>query len=65
MDEILSVKGQLVSDQVFVSDKNMIHDLELKGFGETENSKLLLKSFETLYLLYTKKTGFKKRQKAN
>lgn len=63
MDEILSVKGQMVSDQVIISDKNMVHDLELKGFGETENSKLYLKSFETLYLLYTKKLDLKKGKK--
>lgn len=64
MDEILSVRGQMVSDQVFVSDKSMAHDLNLKGFGEeTENSKLLLKSFEALYLLYTKKLVLKKGQK--
>lgn len=60
MDEIISVKGQMASDHVYVSDKGMIHDLELKGFGETENSKLFLKSFETLYLLYTKKLALKK-----
>ena len=63
MDEILSVRGQLVSDQVFVSDKSMAHDLDLKGFGEAENSKLLLKPFEALYLLYTKKLVLKKGQK--
>lgn len=63
MDDILSVKGQMVSDQVFISEKKMIHDLELKGFGEAENSKLFLKSFETLYLLYTKKLVLKKGKK--
>ncbi|WP_299291125.1 tRNA-intron lyase [Nitrosopumilus sp.] len=63
MDDILSVKGQMISDQVFISDKKMIHDLELKGFGETEDSKLILKSFETLYLLYTKKLVLKKGKK--
>ncbi len=60
MDEIISIKGRMVSDQVFVSDNNMVHDLELRGFGETEDAKLLLKSFETLYLLYTKKLVLKK-----
>ena len=63
MDENLSVKGQMVSDQVFISDKSMVHDLELKGFGEIENSKLFLKSFESLYLLYTKKLVLKKGKK--
>lgn len=63
MDEILSVKGQMESDQVFISDKTMVHDLDLKGFGEIENSKLFLKSFESLYLLYTKKLVLKKGKK--
>lgn len=53
----------MISDHAFISDKKMIHDLELKGFGETENLKLFLKSFETLYLLYTKKLVLKKGKK--
>ena len=63
MDEILPVRGQMVSDQVFVSEKGMVHDLELKGFGETENKRLFLKSFETLYLLYTRRLDLKKGKK--
>ena len=63
MDDILSVTGEIISDQTCISDKNMIHDLDQKGFGEIEKEKLFLKQFETLYLLYTKKLILKKNQK--
>ena len=65
MEETPLVDGYLVSDRAFVSDKNMIHDLEQKGFGEIEKEKLFLKQFETLYLLYAKKLILKKKQKRN
>ena len=63
MDKTHEVNGDLILDQVCISNKNMIHDLEQKGFGEIENGKLFLKSFETLYLLYTHKLFLKKKQK--
>ena len=63
MDETPLVNGELVSDQTCVSQKNMIHELELKGFGEIEQEKLFLKSFETLYLLYTKRLILKMNKK--
>ena len=63
MDETPLVDGELVSDQTCISQKNMIHELELKGFGEIEQEKLFLKSFETLYLLYTKRLILKKNKK--
>lgn len=63
MDETPEVSGDLILDQVCISNKKMIHDLEQKGFGEIENGKLFLKSFETLYLLYTNKLFLKKKQK--
>lgn len=63
MDEIPQVVGTLVSDQTKISDKEMIHQLELKGFGETEKEGFILKSFETLYLLYTAKLELKKSKK--
>ena len=59
MDEILSViYGANGIRSSFISDKKMIHDLELKKVWGIENSKLFLKSFETLYLLIHKKTCF-------
>jgi len=63
MDETHEVIGDLIVDQVCISDNNMIHDLEQKGFGELEDGKLFLKSFETLYLLYTHKLFLKKNKK--
>lgn len=63
MDETPIVNGELISGQTCISDKNMIHELDLKGFGEKENEKLFLKSFESLYLLYTKRLILKKSKK--
>ena len=63
MDETPEVTADLILDQTCISNKNMIHDLEQKGFGEIENDKLFLKSFETLYLLYTGKLLLKKNKK--
>ena len=53
MDETPLVTGKLISSRVYVSDREMIHELEQKGFGDSEGKRLVLKQFETLYLLYT------------
>jgi len=63
MEETPLVSGELISDQTCISDKNMMHELDLKGFGEIEKEKLFLKSFETLYLLYSKRLILKKGKK--
>jgi tRNA-intron endonuclease len=63
MEETFLVEGELESDHVCISKKEMIHDLELKGYGDIEEEKLLLKSFESLYLLYTGRLILKKRNK--
>ncbi len=63
MEDTPLVTGELISNQGCISDKTMIHDLDLKGFGEIEKEKLFLKSFETLYLLYTKRLILKKNKK--
>jgi len=63
VEETPIVNGELISDQTCISDQNMIHDLDLKGFGEIEQEKLFLKQFETLYLLYTKRLILKKGKK--
>ena len=60
MDETPLVEGELISDQTRISNKEMIHELELKGYGEIENGKLTLKFFESLYLLYSDKLILKK-----
>ena len=63
MEETPLVKGEMISDQTCISDKNMIHELEQKGYGEIEKEKLFLKQFETLYLLYAKRLILKKGKK--
>ncbi len=56
MSELESkVEGFLVKDHVLISDKDMQHNLEQKGFGEMTKKKFLLKPFESLYLLYVDK----------
>ena len=63
MEETPLVKGEMISNQTCISDKNMIHELEQKGYGEIEKEKLFLKQFETLYLLYAKRLILKKGKK--
>ncbi len=63
MEDLSLVSGTLVSGQTCIADKKMIHELDLKGYGEIEKDKLFLKQFETLYLLYTHKLVLKKGKK--
>ena len=63
MEETPLVEGELISDQTKISNKEMIHELELKGYGEIENGKLILKFFESLYLLYSDRLILKKGKK--
>ena len=63
MEDISLVQGQLISDNACISNKEMIHELELKGYGEIEQEKLFLKSFESLYLIYSDKLILKKGKK--
>lgn len=63
MEDTPLVEGELISDQTQISNKEMIHALELKGYGEKDNDYLLLKFFESLYLLYADKLILNKRKK--
>ena len=63
MEETPLITGTLVSDQTCISDKNLIQDLTQKGYGDIENEKLFLKSFETLYFLYSDKLILHKGKK--
>ena len=63
MEETPLVEGELVSDQVVISKKEMIHDLQLKGYGYVEKEKLFLKPFESVYLLYLERLILKKGKK--
>jgi tRNA-intron endonuclease len=63
MEETTLVRGEVISDQTCISDREMIHELEQKGYGEFEKEKLFLKPFETLYLLYARILVLKKGKK--
>ena len=47
------IQGVLIKNQTVVLEPNLQQQLRQKGYGEMEQSKLLLKSFESLYLLFT------------
>ena len=47
------IQGALVKNQFMVLNPDSQKDLEQKGYGEFEKNKFYLKSFESLYLLYT------------
>jgi len=55
MEETPQVEGFLHDDNVVIKDETMIHDLDLKGYGEKSKTGFTLKPFESLYLLYTSK----------
>ncbi len=60
------VEGILVKDHTLISDKEMQHNLEQRGFGEVIKKKFFLKPFESLYLLYIDKLRlFKGKQTVN
>lgn len=63
MEETPQVEGVLHDDHVIIKDENMIHELELKGYGEKSKTDFLLKPFESLYLLYTSKLTLFKSSK--
>ena len=60
MEETPLVRAALQSGQACVSDKAIIHELELKGYGEQQKGMLALEPFESLYLLYVEKLVLKK-----
>ena len=47
------IQGVLIKNQIMVLNPDSQKDLEQKGYGEFEKNKFCLKSFESLYLLYT------------
>ena len=49
------VEGILVKDHTLISNKEMQHNLEQRGYGEVIKKKFFLKPFESLYLLYIDK----------
>jgi tRNA-intron endonuclease len=63
LDSEPQVEGELVKDHVLISNKDMQHSLELKGYGEVSKKKFLLKPFESLYLLYSDNLKLRKGKK--
>jgi len=46
------IQGVLIKNQTIILEPNRQQELERKGYGEMEKDKLILKPFESLYLLY-------------
>jgi len=63
VEDTTIVNGEMISDQVCISDRDMIHELVQKGYGEMDDEQLFLQSFETLYLLYVNRLVLKKNKK--
>ncbi len=60
------IQGVLIKNQTVILDPDIQQELEQKGYGEMEKNKLILKSFESLYLLYIDKlTIFKGKNNIN
>ena len=47
------IQGVMIKNQTVVLERKLQQQLNQKGYGEIDESKLLLKSFESLYLLFT------------
>ncbi len=46
------VEGKLVRGQILIENPDMRHALEARGYGEPEENRFVLASFEALYLVY-------------
>ena len=46
------LQGVFIKNETLILDPDIQHDLQLKGYGEMEENKLILKPFESLYLLH-------------
>jgi tRNA-intron endonuclease len=57
------IQGVLIKNQTIILEPNRQQELEQKGYGEIEKDKLFLKSFESLYLLYTSRLALFKGKK--
>ena len=60
------IQGVLIKNQAIVLEPKLQQQLNQKGYGEMNQSKLHLKSFESLYLLFTEKlTLFRGKKNIN
>jgi tRNA-intron endonuclease len=55
------VHGELVNDNVLISDEKAVGELSKKGYGDKEGRKYLLKIYESLYLLHSNKMTIKRK----
>ena len=63
IDSEPEVEGELVKDQILISNKETQKILEQKGYGEISKKKFFLKPFESLYLLHCEKLKLNKGKK--
>ena len=57
------IQGVLIKNQSLILEPNRQQELEQKGYGDMVKDKLVLKPFESLYLLYTGKLALFKGKK--
>ena len=58
------IQAVFLKNQTIILEPDILQKLEQKGYGEIDKNKLILKPFESLYLLYTGKlTLFKGKKK--
>ena len=63
LEDTPTVSGVLASGRTLITDRDMVHGLELKGYGEQEAGGLVLDAFESLYLLYVDRLVLKKARR--
>ena len=56
------ISAKFIDGKTIVLNPKMQNILTERGFGELQNNKLVLDSFETLYLLYNNKLELKKNK---
>ncbi len=54
------MEGKLVKETAVIEDPDMRHALEVRGYGEPEENRFVLASFEALYLLHVGRLTLKK-----
>ena len=57
------IQGVLIKNQSIILEPNRQQELEQKGYGDMVKDKLVLKPFESLYLLYTGKLALFREKK--
>ncbi|SVE08671.1 uncharacterized protein METZ01_LOCUS461525, partial [marine metagenome] len=58
------IQAVFLKNQTIILEPDILQKLEQKGYGEIDKNKLILKPFESLFLLYTGKlTLFKGKKK--